>query len=74
MIATVSRKQLLEAIRTLGLDPDGITELHIFPEYLTGTEFVKTLDGTDIKTGAVTMQSGEIPKRNFHMQVKGEGE
>lgn len=72
MSATVSRSQILEAVKILGLDPETVLELHIFPTYMVGKEFVKTLDGTDTKTGVVTMQSGEIPKRDFHMQVKGD--
>lgn len=72
MSATVSREQLLEAVRTLGLDPNCVHELHIYPDYVTGSEIVKTLDGTDNKIGNVSMQSGELPKRDFHMQVKGD--
>ena len=73
MSKVITRSQLIKAIELLGLDPNTILELHIFPTHMTGTEFVKTLDGTETKSCKVTMQAGEIPKRDFRMQVKGEG-
>lgn len=72
MSKVITRSQLIEAIEILGLDPNAILELHIFPTYMTGTEFVKTLDGTETKTGKVTMQAGEFPKRDFRMKVEGD--
>lgn len=72
MSATVTRSQILEAVKILGLDPNAILELHIFPGYVTGSEIVKTLDGTDNKMGKVTMESGQTPKRDFRLKIKGE--
>lgn len=72
MSATVSRKQVVEAVKILGLDPNAVLELHIFPTHMTGTEIVKTLDGTESKRGRVTILPGEAPRRDFRMQVKGD--
>lgn len=73
MSNVITRSQLIKAIEILGLDPNAVLELHIFPTYLTGTEFVKTLDGTESKRGRVTILPGEAPRRDFRMKVEGEG-
>ena len=62
MSATVTRSQILEAVKILGLDPNAVLELHIFPESVQGEEIVKTLDGTDNKMGKVTMESDRHPR------------
>lgn len=72
MSATVSRNQVVEAVKILGLDPNAVLELHIYPQYVTGTEIVKALDGTESKRGKVTILPGEAPRRDFRMLVKGE--
>ncbi|KHS52560.1 hypothetical protein [Brevibacterium linens] len=73
MSATVSRNQVVEAVKILGLDPNAVLELHIYPQYVTGTEIVKALDGIESKRGKVTILPGEAPRRGFHMKVNGEG-
>lgn len=73
MSKVITRGQLIEAIETLGLDPSTILEFHIFPTYAIGTEIVKSLDGADNKIGKTTVVPGEYPRRDFHMQVEGEG-
>ena len=72
MSKVITRGQLIEAIETLDFDPNSIVELHIFPNYVTGTEIVKTLDRAESKRGKVKILPGEAPRRDFHMKVKGE--
>jgi hypothetical protein len=38
--ASVTRDQLTTAIRALGLDPDQVSELHLFPTYLMACHYV----------------------------------
>lgn len=72
MSEVITRRQLIEAIETLGFDPNTILELHIFPTHATGEEIVTNLKGDDVKMGKVTLESDRVPRRTFHVRVKGD--
>ncbi|MGZ1491301.1 hypothetical protein [Brevibacterium sediminis] len=70
MSKVITRSQLIKAIEELGFDPNIILELHIFPTYATGEEIVTNLEGDDVKLGKVTLESGRVPRRTFHVRVE----
>lgn len=70
MSNVITRSQLIKAIEVLGFEPNTILELHIFPTYATGEEIVTNLKGDDVKLGGVTVESGKVPRRTFHVRVE----
>ncbi|QPR39575.1 hypothetical protein [Brevibacterium casei] len=69
MSKVITQQQLIEAIRTLGFDPNTILELHLFPTYAIGEEVAPNPSPYDIQSGTVTLEAGRVPHRMFHVPV-----